>query len=95
MEGSDLPSVTVVGLLPVQSNKVQAEYGDVIDLQFMDAETSPARVKSVAQSSDHVILMTKFIPHNLQNALRKHEGLIFCSGGVSSVGARLDAILGR
>ena len=93
MEESKLPSVTIVGLMSVQSNNVKSAYGDVIDLQFMSAESSPSRVKSVAQSSDHVILMTKFIPHEMQKALREHEGLVFCNGGVSSVGARLDQIL--
>jgi len=38
------------------------------------------------------VLMTKFIPHDVQDALRKHD-LVFCNGGVSSLKLTLDAML--
>lgn len=91
MANSDLPSITVVGLMPEQARKVQEHFGDAFDLHFLKSETALGRVRSVSESSDHVILMTKFITHNMQDALRGHDGLIFCPGGVSSV----DAILAK
>ena len=89
----DKPTVTVVGLLPGQAARVEADYGDRIDLRFVVVDTAIQKVKATAESSDQVILMTKFIPHDVQTALRKHGGLNFCNGGISSVGRKLDEIL--
>lgn len=86
------PKVTIVGLLPVQANKIKSLYGDDLNLQFITAETSPAQMQLTAESSDQVILMTKFIPHDAQTALRKLD-LVYCNGGVSSLKLKLDAML--
>jgi len=86
-------NVAIVGLMPWQASKVESNYGKEIDLRFIETDTAPSRASSIAQSSDHVILMTKFIPHGIQNALRGHDGLAFCNGGVSSVNAQLDELL--
>lgn len=89
----DKLSVAIVGLLPSQAGRVQSAYGDQLDLRFIGSDTSIPRARATAESSDQVILMTKFISHDLQDALRKHDGLTFCNGGVSSVNQRLDEIL--
>lgn len=80
----DPVKVTIVGLLPVQANKIKSLYGDELNLQFITAETSPTQMQLTAESSDQVILMTKFIPHEAQTALRKLD-IVFCNGGVSSL----------
>lgn len=90
---SDKLTVTIVGLLPAQAGRVQSDYGDKLDLRFVLTDTAPSRIKATAESSDVVILMTKFIPHDVQSALRKHDGLNFCNGGVSAVGVKLDELL--
>ena len=87
--------VTVVGLLPVQANRVQADFGDKVDLKFIRSDTTAQKIAATAESSDYVILMTKFISHEIQSALRKHDGLNYCNGGISSVGVKLDELLGR
>lgn len=86
------PKVTIVGLLPMQANKIKSLYGDELNLQFITAETSPTQMQLTAESSDQVILMTKFIPHEAQTALRKLD-LVYCNGGVSSLKLKLDAML--
>jgi hypothetical protein len=88
----DNPKITIVGLLPVQANTIKSLYGDRLDLQFIVAEASPAKMQLTAESSDQVILMTKFIPHEAQTALRKLD-LVYCNGGVSSLKLKLDAML--
>lgn len=86
------PKITIVGLLPMQANKIKSLYGDDLNLQFITAETSPAQMQLTAKSSDQVILMTKFVPHEAQDVLRKLD-LVFCNGGVSSLKLKLDAML--
>lgn len=90
---SDKLTVTIIGLLPAQAGRVQSEYGDRIDLRFIKTDTTMPKIRATAESSDVIILMTKFIPHDIQTALRKHDGLNFCNGGVSSVGTKLDELL--
>lgn len=90
---SDKLTVTIIGLLPAQAGRVQSEYGDKLDLRFILTDTHISKIRATTESSDAVILMTKFIPHGIQTALRKHDGLDFCNGGISSVGVKLDEIL--
>jgi hypothetical protein len=87
--------VTVVGLLPVQANRVQADFGDKVDLKFIRSDTTAQKIAATAESSDYVILMTKFISHEIQSALRKHDGLNYCNGGITAVGLKLDQLLER
>lgn len=87
------PSVTIIGLLPRQAEQVAAVYGDEADLKFVSVDMAASRIKATAESTDHVILMTKFMPHEVQAAVRKHEGLTYCNGGVSSVNMKLDQLL--
>lgn len=90
---SSKPTVTIVGLLPGQADRVQSTYETKIDFKFLGVDESMHRIKATAESTEHLILMTKFLPHEIQTALRKHEGLIFCNGGLSSVGMKLDRLL--
>lgn len=91
------PTVAVIGLLPRQAARVEEAYGDQFDLRFIKAETDMAmrRVKATAGSSEHVILMTKFVPHDVCCALKGHEGLEYCNGGIGSVNLKLSEILSR
>jgi hypothetical protein len=75
----------------VQANTIRGIYGDMADLQFL-ASGQPPKIQAAAESSDQVIVMTKFISHETQTALRKHD-LVFCNGGVSSLKLKLDAML--
>lgn len=85
--------ISIIGLMPGQTHGIQKDYGTEFDLRFIGTDTAPARVQSIASSSDYAILMTKFIPHDVQSALRKHDGLLFCNGGVSAVKHMLDELL--
>jgi len=89
------PSVTIIGLLPRQAELVASAYGEEVDLKFVPVDMTASRIKATAESTDHVILMTKFMPHEVQAAVRKHEGLTYCNGGVSSVNLKLDELLGN
>lgn len=89
---TDNPKITIVGLLPQQADTIRSIYGDELDLRFIEVDTSASRVRATAESSDKVVLMTKFIPHEMQSTLRKHD-LVYCNGGVSSLKLALDVML--
>jgi len=91
----DKLTVAVIGLLPRQAERVSALYGDDIDLRFVQTDTAMPKIRASVESTDHVLIMTKFTPHDIQDGLRKHRGMEFCNGGTSSVGQKLDELLGR
>jgi hypothetical protein len=87
-----MTSVTIVGLRGVQADKIKSIYGNQLDLRFADVDESPRQIKATAESSDYVVLMTKFVSHRVQDALADHD-LTYCNGGVSSVKLKLDELL--
>jgi hypothetical protein len=91
----DKLTVAVIGLLPRQAERVAAEYGEDLDLRFIRTDTAMQKIRATVESSDHILIMTKFAPHDIQDGLRKHGGMEFCNGGTSSVGRKLDELLGR
>ena len=88
----DTLKITIIGLLPQQANTIRGLYGGSLDLRFVEVDTSTQKIRCSAESSDQVVLMTKFIPHEIQTALRQHD-LVYCNGGVSSLKLKLDAML--
>lgn len=88
-----LMSVAVIGLLPQQAGAIQMEYSDRFDLKFLDASTRTPQIKATTSSSAKVILMTKFINHGVQDAVRSHPGLTYVNGGVSSVKQALNGLI--
>jgi len=91
----DKLTVTVVGLLPRQAERVAAAYGGELELRFVGTSETMQKIRATAESSDHVLVMTKFIPHDVQDGLKKRGTVEYCNGGTSSVGQKLDQILGR
>ena len=81
----DLPKVMIVGLQGSQPNDIVDEYGEVLDLRFIEATSSTSLLKAGAKHSDFVVLVTKFISHHHQEAVREHPGLIYCNGVVSEL----------
>ena len=89
----DKPSVAIVGLLPGQVSRIDAQYGDKLNMCYIDADRSRPKVQATAASSDHVIVMTRFVSHETQAAVRGHSGLIYCNGAESAVKHQPDALL--
>jgi thiamine monophosphate kinase len=91
----DKLSVAVIGLLPRQAERVSALYGEDLELRFIQTDTAMQKIRATVESTDHVLIMTKFTPHDIQDGLRKRGKMEFCNGGTSSVGQKLDELLGR
>ena len=91
----DKPIISVIGLLPRQAERVAAKYGEDLELRFVQTDTAMPKIRATVESSEHILIMTKFTPHGIQDGLRKHGGIEYCNGGTSSVGQKLDALLGR
>lgn len=88
------PSVTVVGLKGNQAEAVKSSFGDRLDLNFVK-DCPHKQLKATAESSDFVVVMTRFMDHGMFKHLRDHEGLTYCNGGMSSLNLTLHEILNR
>lgn len=83
--GAASMNITIVGLKPNQEDRVETDYGDAFDLNFVASGTRAQQLRATVSSSDKVIILTKFVPHQTQEVVRGHPGLTFCNGGISAV----------
>jgi hypothetical protein len=82
------PSVVLVaGLLPGQFALLRMTTSPVaLQLRHVGSDMTTRHARKLAQGADHVVLMTKFISHRLQDALRVGGPKIhYCNGGVTEV----------
>lgn len=86
-------SVTIVGLTPQQARRVEAQFAGQLDINCIDAGLSHSKIQAAAESSDYVVVMTRFLPHKAQTAVREHGGLIFCNGAETAVKQQLDQLV--
>lgn len=87
--------VIVVGLLPVQANEVQKEFGRVFDMKFVGTNVPSQQIRDSAKNADIAICMTKFVSHSTQNTLRGHAGFNFCNGNTTALRIMLQEKLDR
>lgn len=81
-------TVTVIGLKGQQVTTIEQSYPE-LDITFMATQEAIGR-KTV--TSDHTVLMTKFINHSAQNKYRNAKNLAYCNGGVSELSSILRTI---
>jgi hypothetical protein len=74
MSNQRKPRVAVIGLNKgSQLHMLEKEFGDKLDLRFFTSSCNSSRFQEVTKVSDVIVLMTKFIPHKVQEAVK--EGL--------------------
>jgi hypothetical protein len=72
------PGVLILGLLPQTGEVLRREFAHRLDIQWYDSDDASKRnVHPMA----HVVLMTKFINHGIQERWRKAGMLHYCNGG--------------
>lgn len=77
--------VLVVGLLPVQANDIETEFGGSLDLRFFDSTVTSDQIENAIKHVDFAVLMTKFTSHKTQQKMRGHSGFMFCNGNSSAL----------
>lgn len=81
--------VLVIGLLNQQAQTIIASFPN-LDITCL---TTDEALKRELLRRSHTILMTKFIPHSVQDRYRKVQNLHLCNGGVSELSATLKTIV--
>jgi hypothetical protein len=88
------PRVTIVGLLPGQVDMIKKEFGEELHLSFVSSNKSEAdRLRHLCQSSGHVVSMSGFLSHSLDNIVKsskaEHKRIM---GGMTSLREHLTSI---
>lgn len=84
--------VLIVGLLDHVSHRIKDEWGSAFDLRCFDNNVTIDQVKDNLPAADYAILMTRFVSHKLQNAMRGHPGFLYCDGSQARVKEMLNEI---
>lgn len=81
--------ITIIGLKPDQERRIEREF-TAHDFSFVSSTSG----EKPASTGDSVFLMTRFVSHAQQNAVRDHPRLTFINGGLSSLREALRTISG-
>lgn len=84
-EKQERKKVVVVGLLPVQTNEIQKRFGHVFNFKFIGSNTPNQQIRASIEHGDIGILMTRFVSHSTQAAMRDHPGFTFCNGNSTAL----------
>ena len=74
--------IAIIGLKPDQEQRIAKEFA-YHDFSFVSSTSGGKRPN--VPDADTVMLMTKFVSHEQQAAVRNHGGLQFVNGGLSSL----------
>jgi len=88
-ERPNRPGVLIVGLLDGQAAAIMQVFPE-LNITHLTADEAVRR-EPVRRA--HVVLMTKFINHSVQDKYRAAPRLHYCNGGVSALSATLTQIL--
>ena len=77
--------VMIIGLIGQQGQEIRSEFGKLYDLRIFDSEVTTDKIRSNLPSCDKAIIMTKFISHRVQDAVRGLNGFTYCNGGVTAL----------
>jgi hypothetical protein len=87
------PKVLVVGLLGDQRDALQRSHGQDFDLQFLGADDAHNRMTERAKGADITVVMTRFIGHPAEAAVRRGaRDFRRVNGTVTDLGRTLIAI---
>lgn len=85
--------VLIVGVQPNQGQEIQKEFGRHFDFKIFDSNVTAEKIKANIAFTDHAILMTRFVSHSTQSAMRGHPGFIFCNGTVVALKDQLARLI--
>jgi hypothetical protein len=86
--------VIVAGSLNSQSNSIEKEFGEKLDLRFWTKDQSNDTLRSMLQHADAAVAMVGFLSHPQDNIIKSSKVMyIPVSGGVTQVKLTLQKLL--
>lgn len=83
------PGVWLLGVQPQMGHAMREKYGDRLDIDYLDSDEAAKRAPSPRA---HIVMMTRFVSHVVQERWKKQGMLHYCNGGLSALETILDSL---
>jgi hypothetical protein len=78
------PKVVIAGFKSHLNHELYDEFSEFLDMTFFDADAQPRQLSQAASRADYVLLIKKFVGHNLREVVDHHPGFLLVQGSISS-----------
>jgi hypothetical protein len=68
---------------------MREKYKGLLDIDYLDSDEAARRAPS---QRAHVVMMTRFVSHVVQERWRKYGVLHYCNGGLTALETILDSL---
>ena len=83
------PGVWLLGVTPQMGYYLREKYGDRLDIDYLDSDEAAKRTPTPRA---HLVMMTRFVSHVVQERWKKQGVLHYCNGGLSALETILDSL---
>jgi len=87
--GHPRPGVWLLGVQPQMGREMREKYKGLLDIDYLDSDEAARRAPS---QRAHIVMMTRFVSHVVQERWRKYGVLHYCNGGLTALETILDSL---
>ena len=87
--GKARPGVWLLGVQPQMGHSLRERYRERLDIDYLDSDEA-ARRKPSARA--HIVMMTRFVSHRVQESWRDQGRFHYCNGGLTALEGILDSL---
>ena len=87
--GKARPGVWLLGVQSAMGHHLREKYRDRLDIDFLDSDEAAKRTPSARA---HIVMMTRFVSHSVQERWKKCGRFHHCNGGLTALEGILDSL---
>ena len=87
--GKARPGVWLLGVQPQMGQALREKYRERLDIDYLDSDEAARRKPS---RRAHIVMMTRFVSHRVQESWRDQGRFHYCNGGLTALEGILDSL---
>jgi hypothetical protein len=87
--GKARPGVWLLGVQPAMGHHLCGKYRERLDIDYLDSDEAARRAPSARA---HIVMMTRFVSHSVQERWKKFGRFHHCNGGLTALEGILDSL---
>lgn len=87
--GKARPGVWLLGVQPAMGHHLRERYRERLDIDYLDSDEAAKRTPSARA---HIVMMTRFVSHSVQERWKKCGRFHHCNGGLTALEGILDSL---
>lgn len=87
--GKARPGVWLLGVQSAMGFQLRDKYRDRLDIDYLDSDEAAKRTPSTRA---HIVMMTRFVSHSVQERWKKSGRFHHCNGGLTALEGILDSL---